>query len=157
MGHEVSVLNSKIGRIISSGSLHDITTPGIYWLTSAVTDKPESGAGTYIIAAYSSSYLSGLFISADNDHLYDVKYSGGSWEYEYLAYKKSYNVTATTSETGAIPVANEYKGYTFVGGHLTTGGPGFVVRRDENYFTVFNNNGSPMVSTAVAFQAVFIS
>ena len=154
---EIDSLNNKIGKIISSGSLHDITEPGIYWLTSAVTDKPEPGAGTYIISTYSSSYLSGLFISADNDHLYTIKFGGEVWEYEYLAFKKTYTVTATTSGTGAIPVADAYKQYTFVGGHLSTGGPGFVVRRDNNFYTVFDNNGSPMANTAVEFIAVFIS
>ena len=150
-------LNSKLGRIISTGSLHDITEPGLYWLTSAVADKPESSAGMYILSAYNATYLSGLFVSADTDHCYDVKYSNGVWEYEYLAYKKSYTVSQATSATGAIEINPAYKMYTFVGGHLTTGGPGFVVRRDSDYFTVFNNNGSPLTNTNVVFEAVFIA
>ena len=149
-------LYDHIGKVVSSGSLHDITEPGIYWLTSSVTDKPESGAGAYVISRYSTEYLSGIYIVADTVKCYAIKYSSNAWAYELLAFRKSYNVTATTSGTGAIAIDNAYKSYTFVGGYLTTGDPGFVVRRDGSYFTVFNNDGTVKANTSVAFTAVFI-
>lgn len=100
----LNTLNSKF-RQISSGSFHDIKDPGVYWLTSGVTDKPINGAGTYIINKYSNDYLSGLYVAADDSKLSSVKYSGGVWKYTPISdiinskveYKTAFDVPVVSS------------------------------------------------------------
>ena len=68
-------------------------------------------------------------------------------------FNKTYS--ATTSITGAVSVETADKPHRFVGALLTSGGPGFVFRRDESYFTAFNNSMQPLANTAVTFIAYF--
>ena len=57
-----SGLNSHF-RVITSGSLHDITQSGIYYLTSDVADKPIGIGGLYIVSVFNSELSVGLYIS----------------------------------------------------------------------------------------------
>lgn len=99
----VNALNSKI-RTISTGSLHDITTPGMYWLISGVADKPEPGAGMYILQAYADSYRAGLYVVADNCVQYNVALVNGTWTYNKLALNDTLinKVKAGTTEANVI-------------------------------------------------------
>ena len=81
------VLDEKIDshfQALNSGSLHDITTPGIYYLRNAVTDKPTSTGGIYIVSSYSGT-IAGIFISVASDKAYIVTYISGTWTYTQLA------------------------------------------------------------------------
>lgn len=78
---DVATLNSNISnrfKTISSGSVHDIKTSGIYYLTGGVTDKPTGNGGIYIVSAFSADLLVGLFANTDG-LLYNVRYVSGKW------------------------------------------------------------------------------
>lgn len=55
-------------KTITSGSLHDITQSGIYYVTSGVADKPFSLGGLYVVSAYNSELSVGLYISFIDDN-----------------------------------------------------------------------------------------
>ena len=65
-------------------------------------------------------------------------------------------VSGTTTTTGAIMIPSSVTGYKYLNALLTTGGQGFVIRRDTSYFTVFNSDGTLKASTAVVFNAYFM-
>ena len=78
---DLASLNSNIAqkfRTVTSGSLHDIKTSGIYYLTGLVTDKPTANGGIYIVSAYSADLLVGLFSNIDG-LLYNVRCVSGQW------------------------------------------------------------------------------
>lgn len=78
---EVDALNGNIAqkfRTVTSGSLHDIRTSGIYYLTGGVTDKPTGNGGMYIVSAFNADLLVGLFANTDG-LLYNVRYVSGQW------------------------------------------------------------------------------
>lgn len=78
---QVTSLNSNIAqkfRTITSGSMHDIRTSGVYYLTGGVTDKPAGNGGMYIVSAFNTDLLVGLFTNTDG-LLYNVRYVSGQW------------------------------------------------------------------------------
>lgn len=83
----------------------------------------------------------------------DTAYGTLNSKIDTYIFNKTYSVT--TSSTGAVSVETADKPHRFVGALLTSGGPGFVFRRDESYFTVFNNSMQPLANTAVTFIAYF--
>lgn len=155
----LNTLNSNIAnkfKIITSGSLHDLAgQSGVFWLTSSVTDKPQAGAGLFVINSYGSSYCSGIFVDTDQCKSYTVSFANNTWTYRISSVIDVVEVTGTTSGTGAVDVPLAYRSKWFLNALLTTGDPGFVTRRDTNYFTVFNNNGTPKTNTNVVFNAYF--
>lgn len=81
LGAEVAALNSNIAqkfRTVTSGSMHDIKTSGIYYLTGGVTDKPTGNGGMYIVSAFNADLLVGLFANSDG-LLYNVRLVSGQW------------------------------------------------------------------------------
>lgn len=73
--------------LITSGSLHDIAgRNGIFWLTSAVTDKPETGGGMLLMRSYNAAYCCGLYVVADNGKTYSVIYVNNTWSYKLLSF-----------------------------------------------------------------------
>lgn len=155
----LNALNSKLDskfRIITSGSMHDLAGQnGIFWMTSAVTDKPFTGAGILVLNSYNTSYCTGIAVDVDACKAYTISYANNVWTSHAVTSIDSVTVSGTSSGTGAIDIPNAYKGKLFINALLTTGDPGFVVRRDVNYFTVFNNNGTPKTNTSVVFDAYF--
>lgn len=143
-------------KVISSGSLHDITTSGIYYLTGSVTDKPENNGGMYAVAVYDANLIVGRYISVDG---YDdiVIFTNNNW-YKYSVAKTPHKITisATTTVSGAIEIPTQEQSNIYINALITAGGPGYVVRRDGGYFTVFGNNGTPLASTSVTFDAYFM-
>ena len=142
-------------KIISSGSLHDILDSGVYFVTSGVTDRPTTHGGLYIVARLSDTLIVGKYISYSNAEV-NVVYEGGSWYY-YAANPYVVKISGKTTSCGAIGIPSGSQGNKFLNALITSNGPGYVIRRDTNYFTVFNNNGQPMANTNVAFDAYFIS
>ena len=156
---QIDSLNSNIAnkfKIITSGSLHDLAgQSGVFWLTSSVTDKPQSGAGIFIINSYGPSYCSGIFVDTDLCKSYTISFVNNTWTYRVSSVIDVVEVTGTTSGTGAVDVPLAYRSKWFLNALLTTGDTGFVIRRDVNYFTVFNNDGTPKTNTNVVFNAYF--
>ena len=68
-----------IGEIISSGSMHDVTATGIYYLKNAVTDKPDAEGGTLFIGVFSSSIMAGLYVVASGSKAYIVRKYNNNW------------------------------------------------------------------------------
>lgn len=79
----ISALNSKM-RTIASGSLRDIKTSGIYYLTGTVTDKPANNGGYYSVSVYNNDLLFGLYATLDGS-VFCVEFINGSWKYTQLA------------------------------------------------------------------------
>lgn len=78
---QVTSLNSNIAqkfKTVTSGSMHDIRTSGIYYLTGGVTDKPAGNGGMYIVSAFNADLLVGLFTNTDG-LMFNVRYTGGQW------------------------------------------------------------------------------
>ena len=70
-----SQVNLLTGRFVdmSSGSMHDINESGIYFLRSAVADKPVSTGGILVIAKAGNNWMTGIFVTIGTDtHLYKV-------------------------------------------------------------------------------------
>lgn len=82
----INALNNKI-RTITSGSLHDIKTSGVYYLTGAVTDKPIASGGLYVVSAYSNSVLVGVYADLTYGNQYTVTYDGTNWNVNSLISK----------------------------------------------------------------------
>ena len=70
-------------RTVTSGSLHDILTSGIYYVTNSVTDKPTSTGGAYFVSS-TGSVVGGLFIQVGTGKAYVVRYSDSTWTYTPL-------------------------------------------------------------------------
>lgn len=68
-------------------------------------------------------------------------------------YKVTINATPTSTGAVLIPAAN--RNDIFLSALITSGGPGYVVRRDGGYFTVFNNDAGK-ITTQVTFEAYFM-
>ena len=62
----------------TSGSLHDITASGIYYLTGGVTDKPVANGGIYVVACYNSDLMVGFYCSTDG-YAYSVIHTNNNW------------------------------------------------------------------------------
>jgi len=86
----INALNSQLTSV-SSGSLHDIVKTGVYFLTSAVTDKPvmESGyGGTYQVAVGGNAQnpvIAGTFISMYDNSVWSIKCLNGTWTYTNIS------------------------------------------------------------------------
>lgn len=157
-GGGLNALNSNLNnrfKVVNSGSIKAIKTPGIYYLTSNVTDKPISGGGVYVVGAYNDDTVCGVFISEFTNEVYQIRNNANTIT-PYLLSIREGQVSGTTSSTGAISIPSDMINYKYLNALLTTGSPGFVIRRDYSYFTVFNNDGTPMGNTAVAFTAYFM-
>lgn len=148
-----TALNDRF-MILNSGSLHDITQTGIYYLTSNVTDKPIGIGGLFILSFYNNLLRVGKYISMEGDE-FNVISNGGTWTYSPCNIKYV-TVSGTTTSSGAIMVPTANQSSFYINGYITSGGPGFVIRRDNGYFTVFKNDGTPMTNTAVTFTAAFV-
>lgn len=80
----LNALNSNITGInnrfktITSGSLYNITTSGIYYLTGAVTDKPTGNGGIYITACFNADLIVGLYCSTDG-YAFSVIHTNNNW------------------------------------------------------------------------------
>ena len=80
IANEINEQIANFGKEISSGSMHDITAPGIYYLRNTVTDKPTSSGGAYFVMVYSGT-LAGLFVNASSDKLFIVTCVSNTWTY----------------------------------------------------------------------------
>lgn len=71
-------------KTITSGSLHDITQSGTYYLTAAVTDRPAGLGGMYILSAYNDGLSVGMYVAYNNDvadkQVSIVTHHDGIWE-----------------------------------------------------------------------------
>jgi hypothetical protein len=157
---------SRIGKVVNSGSIWDIYQSGIYYVTGNVTDRPDvldSGAGgMYLLGGFQPGTHAGIYISEYVDRAYIIKDDQGQRDV-YNILLREYQYSATTSSTGAVPIATPVSGRNpgldglhFVSARLYTGDPGFVVIRDAGYFTVFNNDGTVKANTNVEFYAYFL-
>lgn len=156
-GAELTSLKSGLNnhfRQVSSGSIYDINEAGIYYLTGAVTNKPIAGGGVYIIGNLGTTSEFGIFVSAYSPEVFQVRNAAGTHSINKVSID-TVTVSGTTSSSGAVEVPTEHRGKRFLNALLTTGNPGFVIRRDSSYFTVFNNDGTPKANTAVVFDAYF--
>jgi len=84
----ISALNSKLGRLITSGSLHDILAPGIYYIGSSVTDQPvqQNGyGGTYIVSSANENTLVGTYISMYDKSIWSIAKLNAAWTYTQMA------------------------------------------------------------------------
>lgn len=73
--------------LITTGSLHDLAgRNGIFWLTSGVTNKPETGGGMLLLRSYNNAYCCGLYTVADNGKTFSVSLVNGAWTYRLLAF-----------------------------------------------------------------------
>ena len=97
----INALNSQLTSV-SSGSLHDIVKSGVYFLTSAVSDKPvmESGyGGTYQVAVGGSAgnpVIAGTFVSMYDCSVWSVRCLNGTWTYTNISGKALIKSAATT-------------------------------------------------------------
>lgn len=85
---EVNALSSKLGRLITSGSLHDILTPGIFYIGSSVTDQPvqQNGyGGTYIVSSANENTLVGTYISMYDKSIWSIAKLNAAWTYTQMA------------------------------------------------------------------------
>ena len=84
----LSKLNTDLTDIVSGASLHDfVGKNGLYWLTSAVTDKPVPGGGLLIFRTYNAGYCAGEYVEADTGRTFSVKFANDAWVYTELAVK----------------------------------------------------------------------
>ena len=85
LSNRIDTLNSRF-TYVTSGSLHDIKTPGVYSIAGAVADKPTNNGGTYIVSSYSNgSLVGGTYIDVVTGDAYSVNLYSGTWTYTKLA------------------------------------------------------------------------
>jgi len=77
------ILGSKL-ITVTSGSMHDIKASGAYYLLNAVTDKPTSTGGSYVVGS-NGTVVSGIFTQNSTGNTYVVRYDGSTWAYAQLA------------------------------------------------------------------------
>lgn len=161
---DLTALNSNIAnrfRVITSGSLHDIITPGIYYLVGAVTDKPTSTGGFYYCAFYGTTIYGGIFVpvydGSETRAYLTFTNNGSTWQTYPLITKRfeTTTVTGTTTQSGAITIPSADVGKTLVNAVLTSQA-GFVFRRDNSYFTVADNELNQLANTQVTIQATWM-
>lgn len=148
-------------RVVTSGSLRNIKTAGIYYLTSGVTDKPTSNGGFYYCGFYGDEIYGGIFFPAYDGsatQAYLIFTSNGStWETYPLSTKRfeTTTLTATTTTSGAVGIPSADTSKTLVNAVLKSQA-GFVFRRDNSYFTVADNDLNPLANTNVTIQATWM-
>lgn len=158
---QISNLNNLYAKIkyFDSGSLYDINEAGLYYLTANVTNTPDTGGGVFIAASRGNNTISGLYISQYTGEIYRVVNDAGTGKnaFKYSLTPITVHFTSTTSSTGAIELPSGLRSLIFMNAKITNGGPGFVVRRDDSYLTVFDNNGDPKANASVEFDAYFMN
>ena len=155
MAEKLTNVIAKRFKYVSTGSLKDIREAGIYYIAGSVTDKPIAGGGFYILGRQDAGNVGGLYVSLYTNEVFQIRLTTGAVTvYDRLTIE-TVQVSGTTSSTGAIGVPVDYQSKRFLNALLTTSFPGYVVRRDQMYFTVFNNDGTPKTETTVEFDAYF--
>ena len=94
-------ITNGVQKQISSGSANDIITPGRYYVTSAVTDLPNSGDSGYLdVYVYSSSRIAQTFRPYSLNTVYERRNPSGTWgSWEPLAYNNNIEYNANTDRT----------------------------------------------------------
>lgn len=79
-------LSTPICKYISSGSMHDISESGIYYVANAVTDKPSNLGGLLIFAIGTTAAKCGLYVTnaATSPKIYAVSVIGTTWTYTVI-------------------------------------------------------------------------
>lgn len=163
LNHVYSTLNSKFA-IVSSGSMRDINSSGVYYLTSAVTDKPvmvNGYGGAYIVAYANSETLSGTFISTYDDSIWAIKCLQGVWTYTDLGVSQI-NLTFDTGVAGSMYAVGKSAVLTFSIGSRAMpsrewvtiatlpSGPAPV---STVYFSLTDRNGKPLLGRVAGHYA----
>ena len=163
-GDELSSLKAGINnrfRTVTSGSLYDIKASGIYYLSSAVTNKPTANGGFYYCSFYGNTIYGGIFVPAYDGTAtrpYLIFTNNGTTWATYPITPKQFEtttVTATTTSSGAVEIPTADVSKTLVNAVLTSQA-GFVFRRDTTYFTVTDNALNPLANTQVTIQATWM-
>ncbi|MBO6229743.1 MAG: hypothetical protein J6O50_04180 [Ruminiclostridium sp.] len=143
---------------VTTGSLHDITKSGNYYLTGNVSGKPTTEGGIYLFSSLADdSVRAGIFYSPyKTDAGLNVVYSLNGTEFVNKIFGVfRYTVSGTTSTSGAIAIPAVLHGKALFG-FAPTNFTGFVVQRDLSYFTVCKNDMTgPLVNTAVSFNVFY--
>ena len=143
---------------VTTGSLHDITKSGNYYLTGNVSGKPTTEGGIYLFSSLADdSVRAGIFYSPyKTDAGLNVVYSLNGTEFVNKIFGVfRYTVSGTTSTSGAIAIPTALQGKALFG-FAPTNFTGFVVQRDQSYFTVCKNDMTgPLVNTAVSFNVFY--
>lgn len=142
-------------QIIETGSLHDIIIPGIYYCTSAVADLPSNSGGVYILGSYNEDTITGLFINTYDRLVYHVRKSSNTWNTDLISIPDSVLITGTTTSSGALGIPAIYASKVVIS-TLIQNDVGFAFRRDNGYFTVFNNDMTPKANKYVELKVLFI-
>lgn len=69
---ESAISGAASAGFVSSGSLTDISLPGVYYVGNSVTNKPISTGGLYILARVNDANGVALFASAQGNDLYII-------------------------------------------------------------------------------------
>lgn len=160
LADNVSTLNDAKANMaaVTTGSLHDITKSGNYYLTGNVSGKPTTEGGIYLFSSLADdSVRAGIFYSPyKTDAGLNVVYSLNGTEFVNKIFGVfRYTVSGTTSTSGAIAIPAALQGKALFG-FAPTNFTGFVVQRDQSYFTVCKNDMSgPLVNTAVSFNVFY--
>lgn len=143
---------------VTTGSLYDITKSGNYYLTGNVSGKPTKEGGIYLFSSLGdNSVRAGIFYSPyKTDAGLNVVYSLNGTEFANKIFGVfRYTVSGTTSTSGAIAIPTALQGKALFG-FAPINFTGFVVQRDQSYFTVCKNDMTgPLVNTAVSFNVFY--
>lgn len=134
----LSNVNNRF-KEISSGSVKDITTSGVYYLTTGVSDLPSAGqAYLCVMSVQNENRIAGIFVGVTNGITYSLTAINRNYQYSELTLKSEiagkvphkYTGTATTGDSGYISVS--------ISGHVAT---------PENFVNILpvNNTGGYML------------
>lgn len=93
LNDSISSLNDAFANLsakfatISSGSMHSISESGVYYVSNAVTDKPNANGGLFVVAFTSTGYAGGLYVAATSANataVYRVTVTPSAWTYVQL-------------------------------------------------------------------------
>lgn len=150
-----TIVDKADRKIITSGSINDITESGLFYCVNAVTDAPIAGGGCLVQIAYNNLLAAALYIASANGTLYSGFKLNGVWSWSKITLETE-TITGTTTSTGALILPSRLHGKLCVGAYMTDN-LGFVYQRDGSYLTCFNNAlSAPIAETAVTIKAVFI-
>lgn len=72
-------------RTISSGSMKSISESGVYYVTNAVADKPESSGGLFVLIKANTTTGTGIYIpNTAFSTSYKVAIVNSTWSYYAL-------------------------------------------------------------------------
>lgn len=141
----INDLNSKLGRLITSGSLHDILTPGIYYISSSVTDQPvqqDGYGGTYIVSSTNENTLVGIYISMYDKSIWSITKLNATWTHTQMA-KTAWKLvgTATGNNELSLPSTNwnELRVIVYLTSTPNEGRVGYNITRQE----IADTTGTP--------------